>query len=259
MRSSSIAMYWTPISVRRSWATGCWVAMTWKTCSRSCRNSSLMGWSCRRTRSAAPRSNARSAVSTSSICPSTSPAIRSSDSRSSSSSRWKPSHDTQGTVSAPLLAESSGDVVLSSLVLWPPEEVDRGRELDQLAMAVLRIHEHERRVVRDPRRLLHVVGDDDDGVVLDQPGHQVLDLQRGDRVQGRGGLVHQDDLGVDGHAAGDRQPLLLAARERRAGRVEPVLDLVPEGGVAQAPLDGLVDARPLPAQQARGEGDVVAD
>src|SRR5438034_10054240 len=187
-------MYCTPISVRRSRATGCWVAMTWKTSSRSWRNSSLMAWSFMRTRSAAARSNERSAVSASSICDSTRPAIRRSDSLSSSSSLRNASRVTCATVPVVPLAESSGDVVLSSLVLRPLEELDRGSELDQLAVAVRGVHQHERRVVRHPRRLLHVVGDDDDRVVLCETADQVLDLQRRDGVEGRAGLVHQDDL-----------------------------------------------------------------
>ena len=49
-----------------------------------------------------------------------------------------------------------------------------------------------------------------------QLGHQLLDLERGDRVEGRAGLVHQDDLGLDGDGAGDAEPLLLAAGKGEA-------------------------------------------
>src|SRR5215831_1428224 len=224
MRSSSMAMYWTPISVRRSRATGCWVAMTWKISSRSCRNSSLIAWSFIRTRSAPARSNCRSAVSASSICDSTRPAIRSSDSRSASSSRVNASLVTWETV-AWVSAEPSSDVVLCALVLRPLEELHRWRELDQFAVAVLGVHEHEGRVVGHSACLLHVVRDDHDGVVLGQTTHQVFDLQRRDGIERGGRLVHEDHLRVDGHAAGDRQALLLPAGERSAGLVQPVLDL----------------------------------
>src|SRR5215831_966772 len=258
MRSSSMAMYWTPISVRRSRATGCWVAMTWKISSRSCRNSSLIAWSFIRTRSAPARSNCRSAVSASSICDSTRPAMRSSDSRNASSSRVNASLVTWETV-AWVSAEPSSDVVLCALVLRSLEELDGRRELDDLAVAVFRVHQHEGRVVRDPARLLHVVRDDHDRVALDQATDQVLDLQRRDGIEGGGRLVHQDHFRVDRDAAGDRQPLLLAARQRGARLPEPVLDLVPQGGVAQAALDRLLDAALLPAQQPGREGDVVTD
>ena len=65
--------------------------------------------------------------------------------------------------------------------------------------------------------------------------------QRGDRVERRAGLVHQQHLGLDGDRPGDAQPLLLAAGEAGAGLVEPVLDLVPEVGAAQRPLDDVVE------------------
>src|SRR5690348_10208644 len=175
-------MYWMPIRVRRSRATGCCVAITWKISSRSCRNSSLIAWSLIRTLSAPPRSNCRSAVMASSICDSTSPAIRRMDSRSAASSRVNASLVTWETV-AWVSAEPSSDVVLCALVLRPLKELHGRRELDQLAVAVLRIHQHEGRVVGHPARLLHVVRDDHDRVVLDQPAHQVLDLQRRDRVE----------------------------------------------------------------------------
>ena len=50
--------------------------------------------------------------------------------------------------------------------------------------------------LRDARGLLHVVGDDDDGVVLLQLVDQLLDMGRGDRIERRARLVHQDDLGL---------------------------------------------------------------
>src|SRR4029077_6831902 len=74
------------------------------------------------------------------------------------------------------LAEPSGDVRLCPAVLRLVEEVARGRELDQLAIATLRVHEHERGEVGHTRGLLHVVRDDDDRVVVGQLDHEVLDL-----------------------------------------------------------------------------------
>jgi hypothetical protein len=41
--------------------------------------------------------------------------------------------------------------------------------------------------------------------------HQVLDAQRGDRVERRARLVHEDHVGLGGDGPGDAQPLLLAA------------------------------------------------
>ena len=63
--------------------------------------------------------------------------------------------------------------------------------------------------VRDPRRLLHVVRDDHDRVLLLQLVHQVLDPGGRDQVEGRRRLVHENHLWLDRETAGDAQPLLL--------------------------------------------------
>ena len=112
--------------------------------------------------------------------------------------------------------------------------------------------------VGDARRLLHVVRDDHDRVVALQLVHQVLDPGRRDRVERRCGLVHQDHVRLDREAAGDAEPLLLAAGEAQSRLLQPVLDLVPERRLVQRPLDPLVEA-PLEPEHARPEGDVVVD
>src|SRR2546425_720764 len=185
-----MAMYWTPMSVRRSRATGCWVAITRNTCSRSWRNSSLMVWSLCRTSSAPSRSSVRSAASALSIWSSTSEAMRSTDSLRSCSSLSKV------CLVVTRLPEPAGDVVLGPLVLRPLEDLGGRPELDQFAVALLRVHEHERGEVCDPSCLLHVVRHDNDGVGLGEPRHQVLDLERRHRVEGGAGLVHQHHVGV---------------------------------------------------------------
>src|SRR5229473_5406469 len=204
--------------------------MTMNTCSRIWRKSSFRYWSWLRTFSAAAPSRRRSASSAASICDSTSVPIRTNDSRRLASSLSKV---RRGTV----LAEPAGDVGLCPLVLRLVEQVCRRSELDQLAIPAFWIHEHKGREVRDARSLLHVVGHDDDGVVPRQLGHQVLDLQRGDRVEGRAGLVHEDHIGAHREAARDGKPLLLAARQRCGGRLQPVLYLVPK----RCPLEALAD------------------
>jgi len=78
------------------------------------------------------------------------------------------------------------------------------------------------------RGLLHVVRDDDDRDALLQLGHQVLDLQRRDGVQGRRGLVHQEHLGVHGEGASDAQALLLATGEVGRRDFQSALHAVPE-------------------------------
>src|SRR6202165_2904613 len=253
MLSSSVAMYWIPIRWRRSRATGCCVEMTMKTCSRIWRKSSLRYWSSLRTFSASPPSRRRNAWSAASICDSTSVPIRTNDSRRLASSL---SNVIRGTDQ---LAEAAGDVGLCPRVLRLVEEVGCRRELDELAVAPVGVHQHEGGEVRDARGLLHVVGDDDDRVVLHQLGHQVLDLQRGDRVEGRTWLVHEDDLRAHGHAAGDCESLLLDACERRRGLVEPVADLVPQRRTLEALPHYVLDARRAPAEQPWSERHVALD
>ena len=102
-------------------------------------------------------------------------------------------------------------------------------ELDQLAEI------HEGGEVGDARRLLHVVGDDDDRVVVLQLVDQLLDLGGRDRIERRARLVEQDHLGPHRDGAGDAQALLLAAGQAEAVGAELVLDLVPQRGALAAP------------------------
>ena len=97
------------------------------------------------------------------------------------------------------------------------------------------------------------MGDDDDGVLGLESVHQIFDGAGGDRIERRGGFVHEDDVWFDGDGAGDAQPLGLAAGQAQARGAQAVLDLVPQGGLAQRMLGDLVqpvlvadavDARP---------------
>src|SRR4051794_21047300 len=102
-------------------------------------------------------------------------------------------------------AEPAGDVVLGTSVARRGEKLAGLVEFDQLPKV------HEGGLVRDARRLLHVVGDDGDGVVLRQFLDQFLDLGGGNRIERRAWLVEQDHLGPHRDGAGDAKPLLLAA------------------------------------------------
>src|SRR3954453_13368260 len=152
---------------------------------------------------------------------------------SSRSSCWK--WERPEPVATESLPELAGDVVLRPRIVRVREDLVGVGNLHELA------GEHERGLVRHARGLLHVVGDDHDRVALLELEHELLDLQRGDRIQGRGGLVHDDHLGFDRDRAGDAQALLLTSGEPDAGPAEPVLDLVPEPGAAQGLLDPLLD------------------
>src|SRR5579864_6708818 len=133
--------------------------MTMRTCSRICRKSSFRYWSWLRTFSAASLSRRRSASSAPSICDSTSVPMRTSDSRRLASSL---SNVRRGIQMVSSLTEATGDICLGPLVARLVEQVGGGRELDQLTVAVLGVHQHESREVRHAGSLLHVVRHDHD-------------------------------------------------------------------------------------------------
>src|SRR6266480_1805220 len=131
--------------------------------------------------------------------------------------------------------------------------------MDSAIACPLRVHQHEGREVGHAGGLLHVVRHDHDRIPLLEFLHEFLDAQCGDRIQRRGGLVHQDHLRPDGERAREAEPLLLAAREVERGAAQPVLDLVPQSGVLQALLDHLVDLGFRPAEDVWAIGHVVVD
>src|SRR5215211_709768 len=73
------------------------------------------------------------------------------------------------------LPEAAGDVVLRAPVSRRGEYLAGGVEFDQLAEI------HKGREVGNPRRLLHVVGDDHDRIVFLQLVDQLFDLARPNR------------------------------------------------------------------------------
>src|SRR5210317_2397681 len=70
----------------------------------------------------------------------------------------------------------SGDVILGLGIVWVGENLIGGTELDNLPFV------EKGRVVRDAGSLLHIVGDDDDGVMLFQGVNQLFNACRGDRI-----------------------------------------------------------------------------
>ena len=99
-----------------------------------------------------------------------------------------------------------------------------------------------------PCRLLHVVGDDGDGVFCFS-SRSVPRFAGGDGVQGRTGFIHQDDFGIDRQGPGDAQALLLAAGKAQCPAAPAGLDLFPQAGLGKAVFDdfvefGLLFARP---------------
>src|SRR5512146_1772107 len=90
------------------------------------------------------------------------------------------------------LAEAAGDVVLRFFHPRIGEDLGGVVELHKFTEI------HEGSVIGGARRLLHIVGDDGDGVVALQDVDQLLDLGCGDRVERRARLVEQDHLRLDG-------------------------------------------------------------
>src|SRR5580700_5569828 len=195
------------------------------------------------TRSPSSRSRSASAPTASLICRSTSPPISatlrvmSCRSTSNALAVWSALVEYSVMVLSLRSAEASRDIVLRTLIVRRSEHFAGRVEFDQLAEI------HEGGELRDARRLLHVVGDDHDGVVVGQFVDQLFDLGGGDRVERRARLVEQDHLRPHRDGAGDAQALLLAAGEALAVGVELVLDLVPQRGAAQRDFDAVVDLR----------------
>src|SRR3954466_4358967 len=116
------------------------------------------------------------------------------------------------------LAEAAGDVVLRASIARRGEHLAGVVELDQFAEI------HEGGEIGDARRLLHVVGDDHDRVVVLQLVNQFLDLGGRARVEGRAWFGEQDPLRPHRDGARDAQPLLLAPRQRQTVGGELVFD-----------------------------------
>src|SRR5215204_1089459 len=152
-------------------------------------------------------------------------------SSSLASSSWNCKRVVSDTLAR--LPDLAGDVGLRAGVGRVREDLLGVVELHDAPAAVLLVVEldgEERGLVRDPCRLLHVVGHDHDRILLLEVDHEVLDLAGRDRVECRARLVHQDHVGLDGEAARDAEALLLAARHAEGVRLQAVLDLVPQCG-----------------------------
>src|SRR4029450_4593014 len=147
------------------------------------------------------------------------------------------------------VADDLGEEVLGPLGPRVGEELlGRGGLQDPAA-----VHEHDP-VGRRPGEA-HLVADHDHGHAGGgQVAHDVQDLVDHLRVQGRGGLVEQQQLGVHGQGAGDRHPLLLAARQLGRQLVGLVLDPDPGQQLAGPALGLLPGLAPDPG---RAQGDVV--
>src|SRR3712207_2420014 len=105
-------------------------------------------------------------------------------------------------------AVAAGDVILGAGLAGIGEDFGRLAIFDEVAEV------EKGGLLRDPRRLLHVVGDDHDRIAAAKLVDQLLDLGGGDRIERGSRLVHQDHLGIDGDGAGDAE----GSEERRVGK-----------------------------------------
>src|SRR6476619_5383026 len=194
MRSTTLEIFNAATTSRKSPAIGARRAMNW-TARRSVSSSSASSFLSLSTTFCAPsRSRWTRQRNDSRIACSASPPIwlMSARNRSRSSSN--------ALIVCPLVvaivmlrsAVAAGDIILGALLARVGEDLARLAIFDHLAEV------EERRPLRHARGLLHVVRDDRDRVAATQFVDQLLNLRRGDRVEGRAGLVHQDHFGVDG-------------------------------------------------------------
>src|SRR4029453_14720434 len=179
-----------------------------------------------------------------------------------SSSSWKAWRRGTGASVVTTSPEPSGDVVLGPLVRRAGEDGLGAVELDQQAGTAVRLGVDLGRVegggVGDAGGLLHVVGHDHDRELVLDLLHQVLDAGGGDGVERRARLVHEQHVGPGGDGPGDAEPLLLTAGQAVGRVLQPVLHLVPQGGLVQRLLHEAVHVPPAsPAAQPRAVGDVV--
>lgn len=131
--------------------------------------------------------------------------------------------------------ELSGHVVFGLLLARSGEDLGGGTDFDQASFV------EERSLVGAARRLLHVVRDDRDGILLSQFEDQVFDRERGLGIECRAGLVHEQDLWAHRDRASDTEPLLLASAESQSGASQTILDFVPDRRFTQRPLDSFVE------------------
>src|SRR3982751_6872083 len=223
-RSRSVLILTAERMARRSIAIG-WCSASSRTQRLSISMwSRLIGASPASTSSSSPGSRSVSARTAERTRSSASPPIWSSRALSSSSSSWK-----CGTGGFPIrLSKPSGDVVFGELLPGVREDAIGRADFHQAP------EPEERGAIRDARRLLHVVGDDDDGVGGFELVDQFLDALRRDWIERRGGLVHQQHVGPDRQRARDAQPLLLPPGEGERRFVQAILDLVPDRRLGQA-------------------------
>src|SRR6266568_6924210 len=130
--------------------------------------------------------------------------------------------------------EASGHIIFGLFLRRVGKDFFRRVELNQLAQ------KKESCKIGNARGLLHIVGDNDDGVILLQLKDQILNLRRGQRVERRAGLVHQNDFRLIRDRPRDAESLHLAARKAERAFLETVLRFIPKRRGLEAAFDDFI-------------------
>src|SRR6185312_14790044 len=159
-RSRSLAILRAEVSMRRSLAMGCWRARRLMHCS---------------------------SISTSMLSMTRSPMI----------TRWalSTSRSSNASTESPSAASASPDMVSRRTFTWLSSSwkcrwMSRLIQIEELNTI------EEAGEIGPPARLLHVMGDNHDGVVFLELEDELLHPLGGDRVESRAGLVHEEHLGL---------------------------------------------------------------
>lgn len=101
---------------------------------------------------------------------------------------------------------------------------------------------------------------DDNSVLLFKVQHQLFDLCRGNGVERRARLIHQQNFRFNRQRARDTEALLLATGESQGRILQPVRHFIPEGRPTQAALDNGVELVAMAhAEDAWAVGGVLVD
>ena len=152
------------------------------------------------------------------------------------------------------LTISSRDIVPGPSVLRFGKKMPGTAPLNHLA------RQKKGGIIRHPCRLLHIVGDDNDGISFFQLQKQFFYFKRRDRIQRRRGLIHQQHFRFHRQRAGDAQPLLLPAGKPQRRSFQPVFRLLPDSRLSQASLhDPVQSGSVLLPMDSRPIGNIVID
>lgn len=98
--------------------------------------------------------------------------------------------------------------------------------LDEPARSV--VNPEQGGIVRDTARLSQVMSDDQNRIASTEPDNEILNDAAGNRIEGAAGLIHEQHLRGKRQSSGNTEALLLAAGQSQRGRIQPILDLIPE-------------------------------